>query len=73
MPRLRHILVFCLLSLSTAVVVPAAAAEYAGRVVDNHGAPVSYATVYMADNPVIGTATAANGTFRLETDLPYRR
>ena len=70
MPRLRHILVFCLLSLSTAVVVPAAAAEYVGRVVDNHGAPVSYATVYMADNPVIGTATAANGTFRLETDLP---
>lgn len=46
------------------------AAEYIGRVVDEHGAPVSYATVYMADDPVIGTATAGNGLFRLETDLP---
>ena len=46
------------------------AAEYIGRVVDDKGAPVSYATVYMADNPVIGTATGNNGLFRLETDLP---
>ncbi|MBO7454972.1 MAG: carboxypeptidase-like regulatory domain-containing protein [Paludibacteraceae bacterium] len=46
------------------------AAEYIGRVVDDKGAPISYATVYMADNPVIGTATGNNGLFRLETDLP---
>lgn len=46
------------------------AAEYIGRVVDTNGAPVGYATVYMADDPVMGTATAANGLFRLNTDLP---
>lgn len=44
--------------------------EYVGRVVDDKGAPVGYATVYMADDPVVGTATANNGLFRLETDLP---
>ena len=46
------------------------ATEYIGRVVDTHGAPIGYATVYMADNPVVGTATANNGLFRLETTLP---
>lgn len=53
----------CLAAVSTAT-------EYIGRVVDEKGAPVGFATVYMADNPVIGTATANNGVFRLETDLP---
>lgn len=70
MPRLLHIVVFCLLSLSAAVFAPASATEYIGRVVDEHGAPIGYATVYMADDPVVGTATAGNGLFRLETDLP---
>ena len=69
MLRLRHIVVFFLLSLSEAV-FHLSAAEYIGRVVDEQGAPVSYATIYMADDPVIGTATAANGLFRLQTDLP---
>lgn len=46
------------------------ATEYIGRVTDEHGAPVSYATVYMADDPVVGTATGSNGLFRLQTDLP---
>ena len=36
------------------------AADYIGRVVDEKGKPVGYATVYMADDPVIGTATANN-------------
>ena len=44
--------------------------EYVGRVVDAKGRPISYATVYMADDPVVGTATAGNGLFRLQTDLP---
>ncbi len=46
------------------------AADYIGRVVDESGAPVSYATVYMKDDPVVGTATASNGLFRISTDLP---
>ena len=45
-------------------------AEYIGRVVDERGNPVSYATVYMADDPVVGAATGSNGLFRLQTDLP---
>ena len=53
----------CFAAVSTAT-------EYIGRVVDEKGVPVSYATVYMADDPVIGTATGSNGLFRLETDLP---
>ncbi|MBO7454785.1 MAG: carboxypeptidase-like regulatory domain-containing protein [Paludibacteraceae bacterium] len=56
--------------MSAAVFAPASATEYIGRVVDEHGAPIGYATVYMADDPVVGTATAGNGLFRLETDLP---
>ncbi len=53
----------CFAAVSTAT-------EYIGRVVDEKGVPVSYATVYMADDPVIGTATGSNGLFRLETNLP---
>lgn len=52
------------------ICLPATATDYFGRVVDEHGAPVSYATVYMADDPVVGTATGSNGLFRLSTDLP---
>ena len=46
------------------------AADYIGRVVDESGAPVGYATVYMKDDPVVGTATASTGLFRISTDLP---
>lgn len=46
------------------------ATEYVGRVVDEKGTPVSYATVYMADDPVVGTATGSNGLFHISTDLP---
>ena len=61
-------LTYLLLALCFAT--EALATEYIGRVVDEKGAPVGYATVYMADDPVIGTATANNGLFHLQTDLP---
>lgn len=48
----------------------ALAAEYIGRVTDEQGEPIGYATVYMKDNPVVGTATASNGLFKIDTDLP---
>ena len=60
----------CILHFAFCICHSATAAEYIGRVVDEKGAPVSYATVYMADDPVIGTATGSNGLFRLDTDLP---
>lgn len=46
------------------------ATDYVARVIDEKGEPISYATVYMADDPVVGTATAYNGLFRLSTDMP---
>jgi len=62
--RLTYIIsLLCLTAVSHAT-------EYIGRVVDAQGNPVSYATVYMADDPVIGAATGSNGLFRLQTDLP---
>lgn len=61
-------LTYLLLALCFAT--KALATEYIGRVVDEKGTPVGYATVYMADDPVIGTATANNGLFHLQTDLP---
>lgn len=45
------------------------AADYRGRVVDEHGAGVPYATVYLTDNPVVGTATNNDGFFVLSTDV----
>lgn len=41
---------------------------YQGRVVDEQGHPVLYATVYLQENPVIGTATNASGLFSLTVD-----
>ncbi len=64
-----HRIGLLLLSLFTIHLSPRAA-EYIGRVVDEKGAPISYATVYMADDPIVGTATSGNGLFRLQTDLP---
>lgn len=46
------------------------AAEYAGRVVDSSGAPMMYATVFLQEDPVAGTATGHDGRFVLETEAP---
>lgn len=59
-----------LLTLITLAAPLTAAAEiYSGRVVDQQGNPVSYATVYLLQNPAIGTATNSDGIFRLETGV----
>ncbi|MCQ2311808.1 MAG: carboxypeptidase-like regulatory domain-containing protein [Paludibacteraceae bacterium] len=39
---------------------------YQGRVVDEQGVGLMYATVYVQSNPIVGTATNADGYFRLE-------
>lgn len=61
--------IFLILSL---LILPLSisATDYVGCVVDEQGYPVSYATVYMADDPVVGTATGSNGFFHLSTNLP---
>ena len=47
-------------------------ATYNGRVVDQNGQPVSYATIYPELQPEQGTATNLDGRFTFNTDLPKR-
>ena len=70
--KYRHIEIsrYLLIGIILCLTAVSHATEYIGRVVDERGEPVGYATVYMADDPVVGTATAGNGLFRLETELP---
>lgn len=50
--------------------VAAAESVYRGRVVDIHGNPVSFATVYPVQQPEKGTATNDNGLFVFSCGLP---
>lgn len=51
----------CALSIS--------ATTYCGRVVDENGQPISYATVYPEKQPELGTATNNNGQFSFNAEL----
>jgi len=55
--------IFLILLFST---LSATATTYSGRVVDDHGEPLMYATVYLQDSPEIGTATNPDGVFTLD-------
>lgn len=57
--------IVCLLCL-----LPLAAERYIGRITDTAGQPISYATIYVRENPVEGTATGSDGVFTLVTDMP---
>ncbi len=46
------------------------AETYRGRIVDQQGNPISYATIYLENNPIVGTATNDDGYFTLITDEP---
>ncbi len=60
---------FCGILFITAV-LSAYAAIYTGRVVDEKGQGIGYATVYPEADPVAGAATNNDGTFTINTDLP---
>ena len=47
----------------------AQAQTYTGRVTDEKGSPLPYATVYLLQDPQIGTATNADGIFTLQTGV----
>lgn len=47
-----------------------ATATVSGRIVDTSGMPISYATIYPESDPVVGTASNADGYFSFETTLP---
>lgn len=42
---------------------------YTGRVTDEKGSPLPYATVYLLQDPQIGTATNSDGIFTLQTGV----
>ncbi len=46
------------------------AEAYIGRIADEAGNGIGYATVYLSDNPIIGTATNDDGYFTLTTNEP---
>lgn len=45
------------------------AQTYQGRVIDEQGEPIMYATVYLEQNPAVGTATNMQGVFTLQTGV----
>lgn len=48
------------------------AQTYTGRVTDEAGMPLPYATVYLMQDPTIGTATNNDGIFTLQTGVTQR-
>ncbi len=67
-----HVFVCLIISLSVLSFMPLSANEYRGRVVDSNGQGISYATVYIAQQPSLGTATGTDGSFVLySTPEPY--
>ena len=54
--------------LSLMVATECLAAQYTGRVTDANGLPLPFVSVYVKDNPYVGTVTADDGTFTL--DIP---
>lgn len=52
------------------VAMPIGATHYVGRIVDEKGQGIGYATVYPEQDPVEGVATNDDGLFIIDTDLP---
>ncbi len=57
---------FFLIAISCSMSI--AARNYVGRVTDSKGDGIGYATIYLKENPIVGTATNDKGYFTLETD-----
>lgn len=55
--------------MKTILFILAFIATYAGRVTDEKGEPIAYATVYPEIMPEVGTATNNDGYFRFEANL----
>ena len=66
MLNVKHILICTLYSV---LCIPLLAATYTGRVVDEKGEPIPYATVYPEIAPEWGTATNNDGYFSFEANL----
>ncbi len=65
--RSSYLRTFMLVSLLLAF-VPLLASLYKGRVVDEQGQALAYATIYLKQSPVLGTAANPDGYFMLDVD-----
>ncbi len=65
----KHILLLLIILNSPFSILNSFAATYAGRVLDEKGMPVAYATVYPEIAPEWGTATNNDGYFSFEANL----
>ncbi len=66
-----HYIFFALSLLLLTITAPYAhSTEYWGRIIDESGRPVSFATVYLLDEPSVGTATNNDGSFVVWTFRP---
>ena len=63
---------FCIRKMKTILLILSFIATYQGRVVDQNGQPIPYATVYPMAMPEVGTATNNDGYFSFQADLPER-
>lgn len=61
---------YALTILLSLVYVSLMASEYKGKVVDSQGEPIGFATVYLEQNPMIGTATNNDGVFTIDAEVP---
>ena len=61
----QSIMTFLFVCLS----ISAQSQTYTGRVTDEQGTPLPYATVYLLQDPQIGTATNSDGIFTLQTGV----
>ena len=61
---------YALSILLSFVCVGLLASAYKGKVVDSQGEPIGFATVYLEQNPMIGTATNNDGVFTIEAEVP---
>ncbi len=56
--------------MKSLLLILAIVSTFVGRVVDEKGAPIAYATVYPEIAPEWGTATNNDGIFSFEANLP---
>lgn len=66
LPIMQHRFIL-LITLLWGFITLSSGAIYQGRVTDTNGQPISYATVYPADDPISGTATGTDGEFRFQS------
>lgn len=69
---MKRSIIFLFYLLTLFSISPIYAQSYTGKVIDINGSPLPYATVYLIQDPAIGTATNNDGVFNLQTGVSPR-